>query len=245
MKPYLVFCLMLTLVVGSCKNNAAVPSDKNTDNTAIKAPAVVFSDLLGTYFGDFGENKITVLISNITGDKAEGKTITGNNEMPFEGTIKEENGRVLVAAHEVGNANSNGFFQFNFDPANKEVLSGNWKPYKTDAGIASKSFILNKKKFIYRKDAGDYPEASMKVLKDDDVNNLLNPELLQMRNEIFARHGYSFSDKEIRDQFADKDWYMPYSTNVSKDLTAIEKKNLALIKRFESYSNQHGDDFGR
>jgi len=245
MKPYLVFCLILTLVVGSCKNNTAVSSDKNTDNTAIKAPAIVFSDLTGTYFGDFGDNKITVLISAITGDKAEGKTITGSNEVPFEGIIKEENGRVLVAAHEMSNANSSGSFQFNFDPANREVLSGNWKPYKTDAGIASKSFILNKKKFTYRKDAGDYPQASLKILKEADVNNLLKPELVQMRNEIFARHGYSFSDKDIRDQFADKDWYLPNSTNVSNDLTLIEKKNLVLIKRFENYADQYGSDFGR
>ena len=66
-----------------------------------------------------------------------------------------------------------------------------------------------------------------------------------MRNEIFARHGYCFKKKNLRELFEDKDWYIPNTVDVKKDLTDIEKKNIALIKRFEKYAEEYGDDFGR
>ena len=70
-------------------------------------------------------------------------------------------------------------------------------------------------------------------------------ELETMRNEIFARHGYCFKRKAQRELFEDKDWYIPNTVDVKKDLTEIEKKNIALIKRFEKYAEEYGDDFGR
>lgn len=244
MRICIAFSLILLSAITGCKNRAAESSSKNSENTVNINPAAA-SDITGLYTGDFGGNKITVVIDKATDSMAEGKTITGNNERQFEGKLKQENDRIVVSAHEAGNTKTDGVFQFYFDPKNKQALSGSWKPYNTDAGIASKSFILNRKLFIYRNDVGDFPQASTKLLRDDDLNNLLEEELIQMRNEIFARHGYSFAESALRQQFESRDWYVAYSINVTKSLTAIEKANLLRIKRFESYAKQHVSDFGR
>jgi len=92
---------------------------------------------------------------------------------------------------------------------------------------------------------GTYPQASKRLLKEEDVENLLKPDLEVMRNEIFARHGYCFKKKDLREMFEDKDWYIPNTVNVKKDLTEIEKKNIVLIKKYEKYAEEYGDDFGR
>ncbi len=85
----------------------------------------------------------------------------------------------------------------------------------------------------------------MRLLTSDDVNNLYKDDLRYMRNEIYARHGYSFKLKEVREWFDNEDWYMPVSTDVRKKLTAIEMKNEKLIKHFEKYAEDNYDDYGR
>ena len=92
---------------------------------------------------------------------------------------------------------------------------------------------------------GNYPEGSKTLLKEEDVENLGKSALELMRNEIFARHGYCFKKKDLREQFEDKDWYIPNTVDIKKDLTEVEKKNIALIKKYEKYAEEYGDDFGR
>jgi hypothetical protein len=70
-------------------------------------------------------------------------------------------------------------------------------------------------------------------------------ELQFMRQEIFARHGYCFTKKEFRQQFENEDWYVPDTTDIRGRLTDIEKKNIALIKRYEKYAEEYGDVYGR
>ena len=70
-------------------------------------------------------------------------------------------------------------------------------------------------------------------------------ELRIMRNEMYARHGYSFKLKDMQQYFDQQDWYMPVSTDVTGDLTKLEQKNEAMIKRYEDYTATHYDVFGR
>ena len=104
---------------------------------------------------------------------------------------------------------------------------------------------LAKKAFVYLTDVGQFPQASKRLLTDEDVNNLNKTDLGIMRNEIFARHGYCFKKKVFRDLFEDKDWYIPNTVDVKTELTEIEIKNILLIKRFEKYAEEFGDDYGR
>ena len=73
----------------------------------------------------------------------------------------------------------------------------------------------------------------------------MREDLEYMRNEIFARHGYSFSKKQLRQQFEWRDWYVPNTADIKGFLTDIEKKNIALIKRYEKYAEEYGDEYGR
>lgn len=79
-----------------------------------------------------------------------------------------------------------------------------------------------------------YPQASERYLTSDDVSNLTGWELKIMRNEIFARHGYKFKTEEMRNYFMYEKWYVPRYDNVDDMLSDVEKKNIELIKRYES-----------
>ncbi len=79
-----------------------------------------------------------------------------------------------------------------------------------------------------------FPQASDKLLTADDVNNLSGWDLKIMRNEIFARHGYIFKTEEMRNYFMYEKWYVPKYENVDDMITDVEKKNIELIKRYES-----------
>lgn len=92
---------------------------------------------------------------------------------------------------------------------------------------------------------GEYPEASQRELKPEDVENRMKPDLELMRNEIFARHGYCFKRKEMRQAFEAEEWYVPDNTDVCSKLTPLEKKNIEMIKRYEQYAEDYGDEFGR
>jgi hypothetical protein len=86
---------------------------------------------------------------------------------------------------------------------------------------------------------------SEEVLNDEFVETLTKLDLILLRNSIFARHGYAFTDKKLRLYFSLQDWYMPVFGDVSQDLTAIEKKNIDLMLRYEENAEEYYDTFGR
>lgn len=92
---------------------------------------------------------------------------------------------------------------------------------------------------------GDYPIASTRELKQEEVLNLTTDEMKMMRNEIYARHGYKFQNEEMFAHFSKMPWYKPTHADVREMLTPVEKKNIALIKEMERYNDDHQYDFGR
>ncbi|MFT5724825.1 MAG: hypothetical protein ACI9JN_001948, partial [Bacteroidia bacterium] len=86
---------------------------------------------------------------------------------------------------------------------------------------------------------------SIDSLTVEDVEGHSKQRLRIFRNIIYARHGYSFKNNDIRAFFEDFDWYVPVSTDVRASLTPVEKANIALIKRYEAYAEDYYDDFGR
>lgn len=87
--------------------------------------------------------------------------------------------------------------------------------------------------------------ASKNKLKEADLKNLKKLDLEIIRNTIFARHGYSFKKKSVRQFFDQVDWYVPMNNNVDGDLTQLEKDNIVLLKKFEKYAEDNYDTFGR
>ncbi|MGC4100992.1 YARHG domain-containing protein [Ferruginibacter sp.] len=244
MKIKVLFPVLLLCIAASC--NSSGGKDKKSDASniadALLAPTL---KILGSFVGDFGDNKITLLITKASGDTIEGRSVVGGNDRPFSGTFKNTGDVYAITASEPGDDKYDGVFNISIDVTKPDVITGSWTPNKPGENLAAKRFTLERKAFRYLQDVGMYPDASKRLLKEADVENLMKPELQQMRNEIFARHGYCFKKKDLREEFENKDWYIPNTVDVKKDLTEIEKKNIALIKKYEKYAEDYGDDFGR
>lgn len=237
----------------ACNNNktAETPSpDKKGDTAAgpladnTTSATVNFLDkLLGSFVGAFGDNKITLLITKVQGDSILGRSIVGGNDRPFAGTLTKGDGQYTITAKEPGDHPDDGVFSFSIWESSPDSVKGSWKP--NNAKKPAKDYVLERKKFEYRADVGSYPEASQRLLKPKDVENMFKEDLEFMRNEIFARHGYCFKKKNLRQEFELQDWYVPNTVDIKGFLTEIEKKNIELIKRYEKYADEYGDEYGR
>lgn len=87
--------------------------------------------------------------------------------------------------------------------------------------------------------------ASTRKLTEKELKNLRKLDLEIIRNTIYARHGYSFSNRGVRQYFDNVEWYIPLYTNVEDQLTPIEKENIALLKRLEKYAEDYYQQYGR
>ena len=83
---------------------------------------------------------------------------------------------------------------------------------------------------------GKYPFASMKELTNDDLKGLSDADRNIMKNEILARYGFIFKDKEMKSYFSEQKWYKSKSANVDNMLTELEKRNIKFIDNFEQKS---------
>ena len=197
---------------------------------------------VGFYVGQFGPGKITVRLEKIVGDSVLGYSVTGGNQRAFSGTFAAPEGVPRVVAREPGDNPTDGVFRFDI-PAGEKSLVGIWTA--NNKKIKPINFTLKRRDFRYNPKAGNYPQSSTLKLNEDDVSNLQREQLRIMRNEMYARHGYSFKIEDMRRYFDQQDWYMPMLTDVSTKLTALEQKNHELIKRYENYSQEYYDSFGR
>ncbi|MBM7870385.1 hypothetical protein JOC70_001870 [Clostridium pascui] len=80
-----------------------------------------------------------------------------------------------------------------------------------------------------------FPNSSTRELSVYDLKNLTKYELGIARNEIYARHGYVFSQEPFKSYFQGKDWYVPNPEfkGLNNDLYPVEYKNVQLILEYE------------
>lgn len=78
-----------------------------------------------------------------------------------------------------------------------------------------------------------FPYSSERTLSRSVVQTLTLPELSIARNEIFARSGFPFSSKALKDYFGRKSWYVRDESATDPDFNAVEKHNLWLIEKIE------------
>lgn len=66
-------------------------------------------------------------------------------------------------------------------------------------------------------------------------NDLIDSETWSiMRNEIYAKHGFIFTNKNLTEYFQSASWgYKPTKKEVTKALNATEKQNIAFLQRYE------------
>ncbi len=199
--------------------------------------------LFGYWVGAFGKNKINIAIAGLKEDSVFGHSVCAGNFRPIKGRIvREEVDMYTIVMREPGDDKYDGEFNFSIDISSK-ILKGSWKPYKNT--VSAKTYSLRKREFVYDESVGDFPEASMRYLEVPEVENLLPEEIEMIRNEIYARHGYSYTNLKIRRIFDAKDWYIPMSTDIREQLTDIEAYNIDLLYNYEDYYDEYYNDFGR
>jgi hypothetical protein len=192
-----------------------------------------------SWTGVFGERKIGVFIESLTATQIRGYSMVGQNKRPFQGTVRQQNGVYLVTAREPMTQASDGVFQLRLDPTSPRQIQGTWR--SGQAKVAPKTFSLTPRACTASKTAGDY-DGSVRSLTGDELQT--DPwTLATMRNEIYARHGYAFADREVAAEFAEKDWYIPCSSNVEAKLSSLERANIQKLRKAEIYAKTR--DWGR
>lgn len=98
-----------------------------------------------------------------------------------------------------------------------------WQRQITNTGIGNDSYIIS--------------DSSSRYLTEDDIKGMTNDDLRKARNEIVARHGCRFQDKELQAYFDTMPWYNgtiePDDFDMNSILSDIEKENMDFIKKHE------------
>jgi hypothetical protein len=85
---------------------------------------------------------------------------------------------------------------------------------------------------------GSWPWTSQRLIRDGDLLPLSLRELELMRNEIYARHGWVFNRRDLRNYFEGQPWYRPKGDLSNRELanrwaeaelTPLERKNIKII----------------
>lgn len=199
--------------------------------------------VFGYWVGKFGKNKINLALASIEEDSIFGHSVCAGNFRPIKGTVKESApGIYEIAMSEPGDDQYDGAFDFTID-IDKQELVGNWSPFKTI--VSAKEYTLYKRDFRYDPNVGEFPDASNDYLDVPEVENLLPEQIEMIRNEIYARHGYSFTNLRTRRIFEAKEWYIPMGIDIRDQLTEIEAQNIDLLYNYEEYYDEYYNDFGR
>ena len=83
------------------------------------------------------------------------------------------------------------------------------------------------------------PQSAERRLTETDLEGLSHQELCLARNEIYARHGRRFKNKDIAAYFAEKDWYYPsidgsvFDANQNSYLSGDELYNATFMLEYE------------
>ena len=92
-----------------------------------------------------------------------------------------------------------------------------------------------------------FPDSDKKYLSKNEIKSVDLEELALARNEIFARHGYIFTDETYREYFESKSWYQgtiaAAQFNPDKEFNNFEKRNVELIQQVEDELNETNTDF--
>jgi hypothetical protein len=105
--------------------------------------------------------------------------------------------------------------------------------YKTYINLSNHGFFFELTEMNPPKDKRLFEFASNELMPIAYLERLTADDLLIMRNEIYASHGYQFKSDRLKAYFNNLDWYVGNSDNVDNKLGAAERDNIKLIKLVE------------
>ncbi len=79
-----------------------------------------------------------------------------------------------------------------------------------------------------------FPHSAEELLTEDQIKALSDADLRLAINEIYARHGYAFTTKEMQDYYGKLDWYENLNKTqdeVNAELTTIEYQNKEMLTK--------------
>lgn len=144
--------------------------------------------------------------------------------------IKIEDGNIisdqLKASFIYLKEKDNAYNEFNTNI--KLMVCSNDKGNIRNCRINDDEVILTPKEF-----PGKYPQTAFTRLGVDDLKDKKPKELELMKNEIYARYGYNFSNKDEVKYFYNQEWYEPIIDNKNIELNDLESDNVAMIDLFK------------
>jgi len=162
----------------------------------------------------------------------------------FKKTENKINQRKLELSKKIFEYNPNNKIEDRFVDYHKSALKKIEYNYEDSLGNPIKQ-VYDDEQYYTTTDTIFKINPSTEILKKELVENLSKGDIFILRNLIFARHGFAFKDQKLRSFFDYHSWYMPVFSDVTKDLTVIEKKNVSLFMRYEENAEEYYDHFGR
>ncbi len=90
-------------------------------------------------------------------------------------------------------------------------------------------------------------DFSTSPLDYHDFINVDDAQIILLRNVPYAKHGYRFRDKKMREYFGTKSWYHPTTgkqSDAEKQMNAIERANLKIVLTQEVERRKNASDAG-
>jgi hypothetical protein len=111
-----------------------------------------------------------------------------------------------------------------------------YKPVKDQSKVKLNKIEEQNVKLIEKMEADWREYLATEEISEDMLNGLFIEDLRVLRNEIYARRGRIFKDKELQKYFAEQTWYKPNPDFKDEMLTEKEYKNLSIIRQAEESS---------
>ena len=204
-------------------------------NVALASSTLVFAQipkLAPSWTGLYNDEQKISLFLQQKGTAVKGYSLLNGKQTEFKGNLQATDLNYTLTLNEIGQGAIIGKFVLSYKD-NSLPMEAQWLPSTNT--VKPKFFSLDAQQCKYAKAEGEFPYASVRLLKDADLQVALG-QLQYMRNEIYARHGYAFQNKNWASAFAQYNWYMPCYNQVDDRLTAIEKENIKRIKMVEPYA---------
>ncbi|WP_054636080.1 YARHG domain-containing protein [Thalassobacillus sp. C254] len=177
-------------------------------------------DVTGNFIEVTSNQKNVKLFAN---GKDTGVVINGTSKfgpVPGDGSLeiygqKEISGQIVTSEPIVINKETSAslFIDEKEELAEKEIVT-----IETPVYLSSNEFI--------------FPDSHFRLISSAELRGLTKDQLRIARNEIYARNGYVFNSKDLRQYFSSKSWYVP-NRFYNGSLNSIEKQNVHLIKSLE------------